>query len=100
MRKAPATRPLRFMTMGGIVSVLAAVAWTGTVLPHGGVELSIVLFPLWALWAAALFPGQTVPTLVWYAGALLHWTVLGAVVDLYRARQRRSMRAARDLSLR
>jgi len=87
------TRPLRFTMIGAVLGVLAVVVWIATFEPHGGVELSSVLFPLWGLAADVLFHERSVPVLAWYAGALLHWPILGAVVDLGRAMRRPSQRA-------
>lgn len=86
------TRPLLFTKIGALLGVAAVIIWIATFSAHGGVELSGVLFPLWRVAAGVLFPGQSVPVLAWYGGALLHWPALGAAIDLARALRRRGRR--------
>jgi hypothetical protein len=76
-------RPHFFYTaVGFVVSVAAVAIWIGTFSPHGGVELSGYLFP-GARWICEfLYPQESVPALVFYGSALLHWPFVGFVVDV------------------
>lgn len=87
-RAGTRTNRFAFTMLGGLMSVVAVVVWIATFAPHGGVDLSGYLFPVWSWIASALYAGRSVPALVWYGGILLHWVVLGALVDLLRARLR------------
>jgi hypothetical protein len=72
-------------TLSGIgIGLLAIVIWMLTFQPHGGVELSWCLFPLNAIVLERLYPAQSIPASLWYGGALLQWTALGACVDVFR----------------
>ena len=73
-----------FTILGGIAATVTTLVWIVTFKPHGGSEYSAYLFPLWSWLARALFAGRSVPVLIWYGGALLHWVVLGAAVDIVR----------------
>ena len=84
-----ASRPWTVTKIGALIGVLATLAWVATFQPHGGVELSVILFPLWNLLGHLIFPEQSVPACAWFAGALLHWPALGAVVDLLMTPGRR-----------
>ena len=77
-------RRFTFTILGGLVSLVAVLTWIATFEPHGGVELSGYLFPAWSWLAGVLFTGRSVPVPVWYGGALLHWVLLGALVDFLR----------------
>lgn len=82
-------RRFTFTTLGGLVGLASVVAWIVTFEPHGNVELSAYLFPAWSWLAGVLFAGRSIPVPVWYGGALLHWVVLGVVVDVIRELRRR-----------
>lgn len=77
-----AARPRwRATKAGAALGAAAIVAWLATFDPHGGGEWSSWLFPLWSAAANALFAGQDTPVAAFHVGALLHWPLLGAVVD-------------------
>ena len=82
-------RRYAFTILGGMASLAAVLVWIVTFKSHGGVELSAYLFPAWSWLARALFAGRSLPALIWYGGALLHWVVPGAVVDIFRELHRR-----------
>ncbi len=74
-----------FWTMCGLgVGVVAIGIWMLTFQPHGGVELSMYLFPLSVLILEYSYPAQSIPVPLWYGGALLQWLVVGAIVDCLR----------------
>lgn len=81
--------PCFWTAVGGIISVLALIFWMVTFEPHGGVELSMYLFP-GSSWLFGLsYQHENVPVLLWYACALLHWTLVGAGIDVVRLLRRR-----------
>lgn len=82
-------RCFTFTILGGLVGPVAVLLWIATFEPHGGVELSGCLFPAWSWLSRVLFAGRSVPAPVWYGGAVLHWVVLGALVDFFRELRRR-----------
>jgi hypothetical protein len=90
-------RRFRYTKIGVGLGVVAVATWMATFDPHGGVELSSIHAPLWHCVLHLAVPGQSIPTLAWYAGLMLHWPLLGAAVDLLRAgRQTRRSTAATD----
>jgi hypothetical protein len=85
-------RPFIGTLVGSVVGVLAVIIWMLTFEPHGGPELSRYLFPVSAIVLERMFPTQSIPVPLWYAGALLHWLVPGALVDLLRRAFRKESR--------
>jgi len=75
-------RPCIATLAGFVAGVLAVAIWMATFEPHGGVELSRYFFSLSAVVLERIYPGESVPALVWYGFALLQWVTLGVVVDL------------------
>ena len=72
--------------------MLAVIIWMLTFQPHGGVELSMYLFPLSAVVLDRMYPAQSIPVPLWYAGALFQWLAVGGLVDLLRRVFRRESR--------
>jgi len=85
MRVRPFIGTLCGIAIGG----LAIATWMLTFDPHGGVEWSHYLFPISAIVLERIYPARSIPVLLWYAGALLQWVAIGAIVDLLRGAFRR-----------
>jgi hypothetical protein len=82
-------------TLAGIVVGLVAVAvWVVTFSPHGGVELSMYLFPISATLLSCIYGNASVPALLWFASAILQWVAIGVCVDLVRFWKRRRIALA------
>jgi hypothetical protein len=77
-------RPYLGTVWGAGLGVLAVAIWMLTFQPHGGFELSRYLFPFSAFILEHIYPDQAIPVPLWYCGAVLQWTVIGAIVDLLR----------------
>ncbi len=82
-------RPFIGTLVGMAIGLLAIVVWLTTFEPHGGEELSRYLFPGSGILLERMFPARSIPVPLWYGGALLHWVILGAIVDLMRRALRR-----------
>jgi hypothetical protein len=77
-------RPFAGTLVGAAIGLLALIIWVATFEPHGGSEWSRYLFPVSAVWLERMFPSRAIPVSLWYSGALLHWIIPGALVDLLR----------------
>ena len=82
----PLLKRWRYTGVGIVVGFLAVAVWIATFAPHGGVELSAYLFPVARLLLGIIFPQQSIPPLVWFGSMLLHWPLIGFVMDLIRGR--------------
>ena len=78
-------RRWRWTTGGVLLTCVALPIWFATFRPHGGGELSSLLFPIAHFVLRGAYRGD-VPTLVWFAALLFHWPLIGIMIDLFRAR--------------
>jgi hypothetical protein len=67
-----------------VLGVCAIAVWAGTFEPHGGLNLSKVLFPLSNFALSAIFKDSDIPVPLWYVSAFLQYLVLGLLIDLVR----------------
>jgi len=78
----------------GLIGLVAIAIWVVTFEPHGGINLSNILFPISSALLNLIFPNKDVPVALWYLGAFLQYIGIGLIIDIFRgARRNKEMKS-------